>query len=115
MLPHRPAPSARTLQRRLAHLAAMTLGRHIRPHDLRRSFVTRLRRAGLSIAEISDLIGHSKTTATLWLRNGGDLFTLQRILGHSSLEMVTRYAQQVVSDLQEKHRIYSPVDRMVRG
>jgi len=42
------------------------------------------------------------------------MFTLQRILGHSSLEMVRRYAQQVVSDLQEKHRIYSPVDRMMR-
>jgi integrase/recombinase XerD len=54
------------------------------------------------------------TFATMWLRSGGDLFTLQRILGHSSLEMVRRYAQQVVTDLQDKHRIHSPVDRLVR-
>lgn len=54
------------------------------------------------------------TFATMWLRSGGDLFTLQRILGHTSLEMVRRYAQQVVSDLQEKHRIYSPMDRLIR-
>jgi integrase/recombinase XerD len=54
------------------------------------------------------------TFATMWLRNGGDLFTLQRILGHSSLEMVRRYAQQVASDLQEKHRLFSPMDRLTR-
>ena len=54
------------------------------------------------------------TFATMWLRSGGDLFTLQRILGHTSLEMVRRYAQQVVTDLQEKHRIHSPMDRLAR-
>jgi integrase/recombinase XerD len=54
------------------------------------------------------------TFATMWLRSGGDLFTLQRILGHTTLEMVRRYAQQVVTDLQEKHRQHSPMDRMAR-
>ena len=34
------------------------------------------------------------------------------IMGHTTLEMVRRYAQQVTSDLQAKHRQFSPVDRL---
>ena len=48
---------------------------------------------------------------------GGDVFSLQRILGHSNLEVVKMYVNLASSDISSQHRKSSPVDRMylVRG
>jgi site-specific recombinase XerD len=52
------------------------------------------------------------TFAKNFLLNGGDVFTLQKILGHSSLEVVKMYVQLASEDVQIQHRRHSPVDRM---
>jgi integrase/recombinase XerD len=44
------------------------------------------------------------TFATEYLRRGGSLFHLQKVLGHTSLEMVRRYANLVTADLQAVHQ-----------
>ena len=50
--------------------------------------------------------------AVTYLRNGGDVFSLQKMLGHASLEMTRKYAELSQTDVQDKHRMYSPADRL---
>ncbi len=55
------------------------------------------------------------TFATNYLINGGDLFTLQHILGHSSLEMVRRYVTLASGFVAMQHQRFSPLDKMYQG
>ena len=54
------------------------------------------------------------TFARTFLANGNDVFSLQRILGHSptSLEVTRRYVHLLDDDLRETHRRASPVDHL---
>jgi len=52
------------------------------------------------------------TFAKSFLLRGGDLFTLQKILGHSSLHVVRLYVNLTPEDVQVQHRKHSPVDAM---
>lgn len=50
------------------------------------------------------------TCAKLYITRGGDILSLQKLLGHSSLEMVRHYFNLWGSDLQQMHKKYSPVE-----
>ena len=52
------------------------------------------------------------TFATRFLINGGDVFTLQQILGHSTLTMVSHYVNLASSHIAIQHQKYSPLDRI---
>jgi len=53
------------------------------------------------------------TAAINYLRNGGSEFTLQIMLGHTSLEMTRRYVMALgIEDMARVHEKASPVDNM---
>jgi len=54
------------------------------------------------------------TMAKFYILNGGDVFTLQQILGHSTLDMVRYYVELFSKDIKEQHQKYSPVEHMAR-
>ena len=51
--------------------------------------------------------------AITYLRNGGDAFTLQRIMGHTNMEMTRRYLKFSQSDLHNAHAAASPVASLI--
>ena len=51
------------------------------------------------------------TFAINYLRKGGSVFHLQKVLGHSTLEMTRRYANLVTTDLQAVHERVSLLSR----
>ncbi|MCX6090858.1 MAG: site-specific integrase [Candidatus Atribacteria bacterium] len=65
----------------------------------------------------SKRLGHSVTPyslrhsfALLYLRNGGNVFTLQRTMGHADLNMTKRYLALTQGDLKREHDTASPVN-----
>ena len=56
------------------------------PHDFRRAF------------------------ALVMLRYGVDIFSLQKLMGHSDLQVLHRYLAQTDQDIQAAHMRGSPVD-----
>ena len=69
------------------------------------------KRAGISGVRCSPhTLRH--TFAKNYLLNGGDIFSLQKILGHSSLASVRTYLNLFAVDIKKQHQRFSPVDSM---
>ena len=52
------------------------------------------------------------TACLMWIRNGGDIFTLQKVTGHSSLEVLRGYVNLAQSDVATAHKKFSPLDNL---
>ncbi len=55
------------------------------------------------------------TFATNYLLNGGDIFSLKEILGHTTLEMVNHYLHFSSLQVTALHHQFSPMDRLKGG
>ncbi|OLR63693.1 hypothetical protein BHF69_02350 [Anaerostipes sp. 992a] len=52
------------------------------------------------------------TFAKKWILNGGDIFRLQKILGHSSIDIVKEYVNMFSCDLQMGFSDFNPLDTL---
>jgi site-specific recombinase XerD len=75
-----------------------------------------LRRAGERVGITQPVNPHKfrHSFATAYLRGGGDPFTLQLILGHSTSDMTKRYVHVVAADAAKRHQSASPLEQIGR-
>lgn len=78
-------------------------------HSLNKRLKGYAKKAGIEGVRVSP---HTfrHTFAKMYLLNGGDMFSLQKMLGHETIEMVRRYVNLFTNDIEAQHRKYSPVD-----
>ena len=85
-------------------------GLKLETNILGRNFRKYCKRAGVQFTPYQ--LRHS--FATFYLQNGGDLFTLQRQMGHSDLQMTKRYTEISNDQVSKSHNAFSPVG-MLQG
>ena len=91
------------------------LGRTGKPLErcrIRRTIVRYGKKAGIEGVRVSPhTLRH--TFAVFYVRNGGDTFSLQEILGHSTLEMSRHYVHLARRDIAEQHKKFSPMEALL--
>ena len=100
----------RSTERREAPLWATIDGKRLAYGGLRDIVRRRARAAGVSTPTLHSF---RRGLAILSLRNGADVYSLQRLLGHTTLQVLRRYLKQTDTDLHDTHRRTSPVDNLL--
>jgi integrase/recombinase XerD len=83
-----------------SELAVDSLGKEIKKYNYSRGVYSR------------GLHKFRHTFATLWIGNGGDPFTLQRLLGHSDLSMVNRYLKINSESASKSFARFNPLESL---
>jgi len=101
---HRPNPIADDF------VFLSSSGRQIHPNNALKSCKRIAKKAGLRNT-YPHCFRH--TFATQFLENGGNLLVLQKLLGHSSLQMVNLYTHLTKDGLEKEYKKASPVDMIL--
>lgn len=79
-----------------------TLSSSIREYNLKRD------------VSITSIHAFRHTFAKMYIINGGDVFKLQKLLGHSTLEMTRRYVNLFSKDLQKDYNQFNPLETFLK-
>lgn len=79
-------------------------------NELAREFRNLSEKAGVKVTPYQ--LRH--TFATYFVANGGNVFILQKLMGHSDIKMTLRYTDISESQKQEGHRIYTPTTLLTK-
>lgn len=83
-------------------------GSQMETNGLDREFRLQCNRAGVKFTPYQ--LRH--TFATYFVANGGDIFTLQELMGHSDIRMTRRYTEIDGTTKKRQHETYSPVNAL---
>lgn len=83
-------------------------GAQMRTEGLDLEFNRQCKRAGVKFTPYQ--LRH--TFATYFVANGGDIFTLQELMGHSDIRMTRRYTEIDDTAKKQKHSIYTPINAL---
>ena len=72
--------------------------------------IRRSKNAGITPPSLHDFW---RAFALAMLREGVDVFTLAKLMGHSSIDVLKNYLKQTTEDTAIAHRRYGPVDKIV--
>jgi site-specific recombinase XerD len=101
----RPKPSQSTA----GNVFLSAHGQPLTPNAIKLIFSRLVKTCGLKRLH-AHLCRH--TFATAYLVNGGDIFSLKAILGHTTLEMVNHYLHFSSAQVAVMHHKFSPMDKM---
>lgn len=103
--------SKRTAETLFSYLSQDTRPKH-KIFPLQRTSLDQLLKRLGKKADVRGVHPHKfrHTFAIQYLRNGGDVYTLQSILGHSTLDMVRHYLALAQVDIDATHQRCSPVE-----
>ena len=87
-----------------------TYGNQMKPYRLSHVVATYNRKHEVTKTSVH---AYRHTYAKLMIMNGCDVFKLQKLLGHSSLEMTRRYVELYSIDLKQGYDEINPLDRLV--
>ncbi|MFO7544328.1 MAG: tyrosine-type recombinase/integrase [Trueperaceae bacterium] len=92
------------------HVFLTRSGCVLTPHAGTQSVGNIVREAGIKVRKKGP---HTfrHTFAVEFIRAGGDAFTLQRLLGHATLDMTCQYVHLADSDLRAAHYKFAPADQ----
>lgn len=87
-------------------------GERYRANSFRRRLLIYKERAGIEKRVSPHSLRHQFCRD--YILNGGDIFTLQRIVGHADIQTTRKYVQMTGADIKEQHAEFSPVARLRR-
>ncbi|OCL27577.1 integrase [Orenia metallireducens] len=91
------------------YLFCTVYGKKISPETVKKSIARYNRNREVKITSIHAM---RHTFAKKWILSGGDIFRLQKILGHSSIEMVKNYINMFKDDLKQDFNKFNPLEQM---
>jgi site-specific recombinase XerD len=91
----------------LEYLWVTSSGTQLTYWGLRQIIRRRAEKANLPAPGLHDF---RRAFALQCLRNGVDVYSLQKMMGHADLQVLQRYLAQTIEDISKAHRIGSPVD-----
>ncbi|KYZ75788.1 hypothetical protein AXX12_11345 [Anaerosporomusa subterranea] len=83
-------------------------GNRLTSHNFQERFRQYSKQLGVNITPY-----HLRHVFALWfIRNGGNLFALQKIMGHTKLDMTRNYVELVQADIKASHEKASPLSNI---